>query len=46
MRHPRMMKLNITNINENYLAAGVVFIALVVFLNALLPSLKYAIQFF
>jgi mannose/fructose/N-acetylgalactosamine-specific phosphotransferase system component IIC len=46
MRQPRLMKLNITNIDENYLSYDVVSIALVYFLNLLHLSLNYAIQFF
>jgi hypothetical protein len=46
MRQPRLMKLNIINIDENYLSSDVVSIALAYFLNLLHPSLEYAIQFF
>jgi hypothetical protein len=46
MRQPSLMKLNITNINENYLSFDVVSIPLAYFLNSPHPSLKYAIQFF
>jgi hypothetical protein len=40
------MKLNKTNIDENYLSSDVVSITLAHFLNPLHPSLKYVIQFF
>jgi hypothetical protein len=33
MRHPRLMKLNKANINENYLSSDVVSISFVYFLN-------------
>jgi hypothetical protein len=46
MRQLCLIKLNITNIDENYLSYDVVFIARAYFLNKLHPSLKYAIQFF
>jgi hypothetical protein len=40
------MKLNRTNIDQNYLSSDVVFIVLTSSLNPLHPSLKYVIQFF
>jgi hypothetical protein len=40
------MKLNMTNMDKNYLLSDVVSIALTYFLNSLRPILKYAIQFF
>jgi hypothetical protein len=46
MRQRRLMKLNLTNINENYLSSDVVSMAFAYFLNSPHPSLKYAIQFF
>jgi hypothetical protein len=46
MRQSRLMKLNITNIDQNDLLSDVLSITLVYFLNLLHPSLKYAIQFF
>jgi hypothetical protein len=46
MRQPRLMKLNITNIDENCLSSDVVFITFTYFLNPPYPSLKYSIQFF
>jgi hypothetical protein len=46
MAQPRVMKLNRTNIDENYLSPDVVSIALTYFLNPPHSRLKYAIQFF
>jgi hypothetical protein len=46
MRQPRLMKLNIINIDENYLSSDIVSITFTYFLNPLHSSLKYAIQFF
>jgi hypothetical protein len=46
MRQSRLMKLNITNVDENCLSSDVVSIALAYLLNPSHPSPKYAIQFF
>jgi hypothetical protein len=46
VRQLRLMKLNITNIDENYLSSDIVSIAFAYFLNPLQPSLKYIIEFF
>jgi hypothetical protein len=45
MRQPCLMKLNITNMNENCLSSDIVFIALANFFNSPHRSLQYAIQF-
>jgi hypothetical protein len=45
MFHPRLMKLNRTNINGNCLSFDLISIVLADFLNLPHLSLKYAIQF-
>jgi hypothetical protein len=40
------MKLNLTQIEENYLSSEVIDFALAYFLNPSYPSLKYATHFF
>jgi hypothetical protein len=46
MRQPRLMKLNISNGDGNYLSSDVISIAFAYFLNPPHPNLKCAIQFF
>jgi hypothetical protein len=46
MSHPRLMKLNMINGDDNYLSFDAVSIAWTYCLNGSHPSLKYAIQFF
>jgi hypothetical protein len=45
MHQPRLMKLNLTDTDENDLSSDVVSITLAYFLKSPYPSLKYGIQF-